>query len=362
MMTDRRMFRTLLAAGLAVLFAALPASVARAQDEAGEAPPANGSILIRKMDWVLSDMMRCIEELRRIQDPAAKRYLVEEMENILYEEVEFPLLYQQADNANALDVEVIGVTSDVVDAGEANPLAAKYAEAFALMGIARGYEGYAAAASDYIETAQSLYGNVLALKVRIDTYQDPKTLSQWMADARGSWGSTAPIRVTFYGRSVSQEVIDGLNLQNVRFQTEESVADHYLGVARHDFLNGIRRRIATDDVLHERRVNRFHIYLPGGSYRLVTRLSADYGNQVDVQTNPNRNHYLIETLEDGITLYPVNDVRELLEQLEREGAQEETGGGLTGSAPAEAPAGGEEATGEGTGPADAEPEGAPDGS
>lgn len=271
------------------------------------------SILIKKMEWVLSDMMRCIEELRRVEDNWSKRLLIEQLEEILYREVEFPLIYQQADNVDALDVAPIGASSDIIDSGEANPMAPMVAEAFALMGIAKGYEGYAAAATDYIDHAREIYADVLSVKMRIDSFQDPQTLGQWIADARGRWGATNPVRVTFYGKAVNQEVVDGLNIQTVSFQADENAEglDYHLHVARRDFLRGMRRQIVTNDLLTKRRKGSFSLYLPPGDYRLVTGLSQDVANAFEVHTNPNRNHCLIETLEVGIAVYPVPNIREL---------------------------------------------------
>jgi len=311
--------------------------------ETGKPAEAVFSLLLKKMEWVISDMVRCIEELRRIEDVNSKRLLVEQMEEILYREVEFPMLYQQADNVNALDVAPIGATSDVVDGGEASPLAPLYAQSFVLMGIAKGYEGYSAAASDYIERAREIYGDVLSIKVRIDSFQDPQTLGQWIADARGRWGATTPIRVSFYGKSISQEVVDGLNLENVQFQADlqERNTAYHLQVAKRDFLKGMRRYIVTDDPLTKRRDNRFAVYLPPGAYQMATGVTLEYGNAVEVHTNPNRNHYLIETLEEGIAVYPVPNVRELGKLLsgmdEAEGEEEiQAGGAMTGESPAEA--------------------------
>jgi hypothetical protein len=320
--------------------------------------PATNSLLIQKMNWVLSDMMRCIEELRNTEDIRSKRLLVEQVEEILYREVEFPLLYQQADNADALDVAPIGTTSDVGEAGEANPMATLYAEAFALAGIAKGYEGFAAAAADYMERAKAIYADVLAIQVKIDSFQDAKDLSQWIADARGNWGSTFPIRVEIYGKSVSQEVVDKLNLQNVRIQTDQKNIEnlnYYLFAAQRDFLTGMRRRIATDDILKAKRINRFALYLPKGKYKLITGVSVDYANEVEVSANPNKNYYLIETIESGITLYPVPNVREFKAMIDRgefEAKPAAEGPAETQEAPAqaeEAPAETEEA------PAEADP-------
>ena len=298
-----------------VLLAGVPTWAQNAIDPILVGDEAN-SLLIRKMNWVLNDMVRCIEELRRARDPQSRRYLVEEVEKILYDEVEFPLLYKQSDNASSLNVDPIGAVSDVADAGEVSPLATLYAEAFALAGIAKGYEGFSAAATDYITRAQEIYSDVLSLQVKIDSFQDAKALSKWMADARGRWGATLPLRVTFYGKSVSQEVVDGLGLENVMFQAEKPTIAYYLYAAKRDFLVGMRRKLATDDVLKRKRVNHFSIYLPPGHYRISTGVSADYGNDIEVYASATKNHYMIETIEDGIAIFPVTDIDSLMKDIE----------------------------------------------
>jgi len=290
--------------------AAEPAAVAAVEPAA----PSANSLIFSKLEWVISDMTRCIEELRLAADDKSKRLLVEQMEQMLYEEVEFPLWYQQADNADPLDVSNIGVASDVVDSGQANPLAPLYAEAFALMGIAKGYEGFAAAANDYISRAQRMYSDVLSIKVRIDSFAVPQELQQWVLDAQGRWGATNTVRITLHGKAVAQEVVDSLNLDKVQFATDppgRRESDYYLQVAESDFLHGMRRYVITDDLLTRKRSNVFQLYLPPGRYRLSTGVSPDYATLIEVHDNPNLNQYLVETLEQGIAVYPVPNAREL---------------------------------------------------
>jgi len=290
------------------------------------------SIMLDKIDWVINDMVRCVEELRRTQNQWDKRYLVEQVEETLYREVEFPMLYQQVvGNEKKMDVVPIGSTSDVTYGSDANPLAPKYAEAFALVGIAKGYEGYSAAATDYILRARDIYKDVLSLKVKLDSFEDYKTLSQWMADSRGTWGGTQAVRVTFNGKNVLQDVVDSLNMENVKFQANaksgEKIDDYYLYVAKRDFLKGLRTRIATDDPLKKDRENKFNIYLPPGKYKLFTSATADYGIDIEVQNDPNRNQFVVETIQNGIAVYPLAAMRGgeklLKEEKKKEQAPEE---------------------------------------
>ncbi|MDP8255345.1 MAG: hypothetical protein P9M14_06315 [Candidatus Alcyoniella australis] len=301
---------------LLVLGLLLPA-LALGQDEAAavEAPqPAEPDLMFLKLQWVLSDMVRCIEQLRVARDNRSKRLLVEQIEELLYEEVEFPLFYMQADSADPLDASNIGNISDVVDGGVASPLAPLYGESFALMGIAKGFEGYQAAANDYIQRAEAIYPDVLSLKVQDDSSRVPHELGQWLSDSKGSWGATSSIRLTFYGKALSQDVIDAITLDTVRVSSEQpgrKDLDYKLLVAEHDLLRGLRRYVITDDMLTHRRSNRFYLYLPPGTYRLTSGVSMDYGTTIQVHTNPNNNHFMVETLESGIAVYPVPNMREL---------------------------------------------------
>lgn len=276
----------------------------------GEPKQTVSQILLDKIDWVINDIVRCVEELRRTDNQWEKRYLVEQVEDIFYREVEFPMLYQQVKSGYRMDVVPMGSEADITYGTDANPLAPKYAEAFALVGIAKGYEGYSAAATDYILRAQNIYKDVLSLKVKIDSFEDYKTLNQWMADSRSRWGGTQAVRLTFSGKNVAQDVIDGLNVGNVKFQTGAAIDEYYLYVAKRDFLKGIRTRIATDDPMKKDRENKFYVYLPPGKYKLVTDVGGEYGIDIEVRNDPNRNQFIIETIQNGIAVYPMPAMRD----------------------------------------------------
>lgn len=322
---------------LAVIFFILLFSLAFAQQEQAtstEPKQVVSQILLDKIDWVINDIVRCIEELRRTDNQWEKRYLIEQIEDIFYREVEFPMLYQQVKNEYKMDVVPIGSEADITYGTDANPLAPKYAEAFALVGIAKGYEGYSAAATDYILRAQNIYKDVLSLKVKIDSFEDYKTLSTWMADSRSRWGGTQAVRLTFYGKNVAQDVVDSLHAENVKFQTSMEINEYYLYVAKRDFLKGIRTRIITDDPLKKDRENKFYVYLPPGKYKLVTNVGSEYGIDIEVKNDPNRNQFVIETIQNGIAVYPmpaIRDAEKLLKEQKKEGVPEQI----------EAPAGGE---------------------
>jgi len=298
-----------------------------AAPQGGDSVPVS-SVILDKLDWVISDMVRCVEELRRTKSQWERRYLVEQIEDLFIREVEYPMIYQQTTDEKSLNVIFTGGTADVTTGSEANPLAPKYAEAIALVGIAKGYEGFSAAATDYIIRAQNVYNDVMSIKIKIDSFEDYKTLSQWMADARGRWGGTRPVRVTFHGKSVTQDVVDKLNLENVDFQSagEEPVGDYYLYAAKRDFLRGMRMKIATDDPLKKNRINEFYIYLPPGHYKLFTNVEAGFGagTDIEVNRNPKRNQFIIETIQDGVAVYPMVGMRgtNVLEPIEEKAPPE----------------------------------------
>jgi hypothetical protein len=134
-----------------------PAPTPTPTPPAPEAKPAESTaaplLLNLNLEWVNSDICRIIEEIRRTPNQWDRRDMVEQIEEMIYKHVEYPLAFKQAEISDDKERERIGTTSDVVDAGAAHPLAPQIGEAFALYGIAKGYEGYAAAASDLIERA-----------------------------------------------------------------------------------------------------------------------------------------------------------------------------------------------------------------
>lgn len=285
---------------------------------AADAPPAEGiapdsfpQLLNLNLEWVNSDICRLIEELRRTDQPQEKRELVEQIEYLVYKHVEYPLVFKQAELSDSLDFERIGTTSDVVDAGSANPLAPLVAEAFALYGIAKGYEGYAAAANDQIARAKKIYPQVESLTIKIDNFEDRKTIKTWLSDTMGNWASTNAVRVTIHGKNVLQKAVDDLNGGNVAVAAPEGgVPEYYLLVAERDFLRGMQRYIVTDDQLTGRRPNEFFLYLPPGTYKLKMDTTERIPVELTVDADPDNNHYIIESLEEGLTCYPRPKVKQ----------------------------------------------------
>jgi len=297
----------------------LAAAYAWAQDEGGEsaepapdaaaapAPAENAfpQLLNLNLEWVNSDLTRLVEELRLAKTPWEKRDLIEQVEYLIYKHVEYPLVFKQAELSDQRDLERIGTTSDVVDAGSANPLAPLIAEAFALYGIAKGYEGYASAANDQIDRAKKIYPPVEDLTVKLDNFKDRQTIKTWITESMGNWASTNAVRVSVVGKSVNQQSVDKLTKNNLSFAAVgHDVSAYYLAVAQADFLRGLRRYIVTEDRLTTRRPNNFQFYLPPGKYALKTDVSNRVPVEFEVSSDPAKNIFIVESLEEAVTMYP----------------------------------------------------------
>ncbi len=312
--------QTLRIAFLVIALTALAALAAFAQD-AETADPATDDaataavtdaatipspmLLNLNLEWVNSDICRIIEELRRTKDPWQRRDMIEQIEYMIYKHIEHPLLFKQAESTDQLDLDRIGAVSDVVDAGTANPLSPLIGEAFALYGIAKGYEGYAAAANDWLKRAKAIYPTVEAVTVKIDTYQDRRPIREWMTESLGSWARTDTVRVTIHGKKVTQASVAKVTEEKITFVPKKgSVGKYYLHVASIDFQRGMQRYIVTSEKLTERRPNKFEIYLPPGKYIVGTGTSVEMPIVIKVSSDPSKNHFMVETLNDSITLYP----------------------------------------------------------
>ena len=264
------------------------------------------SLIQRKLEWVVSDMGRLLEEMRRIPRLEDRSHLVEDVEDILYRDVEFPLVYQtQARKV----VSTSGAPETVLPSGfvrEAeNPnLAGLFARAYALAGLARSYEGFPAAARDYLQTATTYETGVENEPVQIDTFGPPKTIREWLAEA-GETVREEPVQVTFFGKAVSQRVADQLDRENIRFESARTDIDYALAVAVRDFAKGIRRRLVTDDPVTRNRAGWFRLYLPPGPYRIVTGEAPEHTSRVIVGAAPEQNRFLVETAGEGLTVYSI---------------------------------------------------------
>ncbi|MDP8223121.1 MAG: hypothetical protein P9L99_07165 [Candidatus Lernaella stagnicola] len=314
----------ILTIGLALLL--VIASIGLAQDDGGDAddaPPAPVTdaapdvappapmLLNLNLEWVNSDICRLIEELRRTRDPWQKREMVEQIEYMIYKHVEHPLMFKQAERSARLDLDRIGTSSDIVDAGSAHPLAPLVGEAFALYAVAKGYEGFAAAANDWIKRAKAVYPTVEAVTVKIDTYQDRRPIRFWLTESLGNWARTDTVRVTIEGKNISQASVAKVMEQKVRFASQKGTAsDYYLAVAQADFLRGLKRYIVTTEKLTEQRPNRFEIYLPPGKYTMDTGSSGALPIEFKIVSDPSENRFVVETLSDSVTLYAKPEVGE----------------------------------------------------
>lgn len=299
--------RTVWTMGLALALAAVMAAMAFAQGEAPKGDP----IKIAYMRWLQNDIIRNVEEIRSAKDPWERRDLVEDIEEIIWERIEFPMSYQQAELTDMMDLGRIGVTSGVTEAREAVPEAPSIAVSYALLGIAKGYEGFGNAATDYFQKAKEIYPNVMSAAVSLDHSKDNRPLNEWINVSRAYWSTASTTRVTFYGKNVDQDVVDGLNNDEVAIIPSEPKASKYtIFVAKRDFVRGMKRYIMTSDTLKERRENKFSIYLEPGDYTLKTSITSTLPITFRVSRNFNENNFVIETMaQGGLTIYPIPDIR-----------------------------------------------------
>ena len=297
--------RALFLVALGVLvFASVRMRPALAQ-EAGE--NTDTSVIQRKLEWVVSDMGRLIEEMRRISRREDRSHLVEDIEDILYRDVEFPLVYQT--QARKVVAQGLDSPQDILPGGfarkaESPALAELFAKAYALAGLARSYEGFPAAAQDYLLTARKYAPQVEDLPVQIDTFGPQRPIRFWLAEARETV-SEEPIRVTFVGKAVSQQVADRLYRENIRFESLRTDMNYVLSVAARDFSKGVRRRLVTDDPITRNRAGWFRLYLPPGPYRIVTGDAPEHVSHIAVGTHPEQNRFLVETAGDGVTIFSI---------------------------------------------------------
>ena len=294
----------------------LPGAIA-AQDATGLDAKGRPMLEIMHYQWIHNDIIRNIEEIKRAKDPRERRDLVEDIEQIIYDKIEFPLSYRQAEISDTYDLDRIGVTSDVTEGKEASPVAPEIAQAYALLGIAKGYEGFGAAAHDLFEKAKRIYTNVMSMTVSLDHNQDTRTLSSWISASRGYWGNSTATRCTFYGKRVSQEVVDKINSDNMTITQNRKTPGYTEFVAKRDFINGLKRYIATDDTLKDRKINKFNIYLAPGSYVIKSEISSLMVVDFKVSRTVAENNYIVETLSDGVSIYPIPDIRVFEEEMKK---------------------------------------------
>jgi hypothetical protein len=117
------------------------------------------------------------------------------------------------------------------------------------------------------------------------------------------------VRVTFEGKDVRQDSLNKLSTSNFQVKTKgKNVNSYYLAVAQADFLRGIARYLVTSEPLTERRPNFFYLYLPPGKYELSTASSAFLPIEIEVKADPLKNFFIVETLQDSVTVYAKPDV------------------------------------------------------
>jgi hypothetical protein len=260
------------------------------------------SLLRNKIEWAVSDMTRMVEEIRRIDSIWSKRLLVEEVENILFREVEIPLYMYGDDFSKRVKKEELPKMTEL------------YARAFAIAGIARIFEGFSAAADTYLERAKLIYPDVANLSVKIDSFEAPKPIQDWIEEGRKREIPPQAVRVSFHAKnSFPQNILDKLGSETVRFQSGKG-QKYIMRVAAHDFLVGLFRRVSTDEVFTEKEDRQFYVYLPPGKYEIVITHPSEYKNQFQVHSDQANNHLIIEARQNSLSIYPspsIVDVKEI---------------------------------------------------
>jgi hypothetical protein len=147
------------------------------------------------------------------------------------------------------------------------------------------------------------------MAVSLDHNDDDRTLAAWISTSRGYWGKSTATRCTFYGKRISQEVVNSINSDNLIIVRKGKTPTYTEFVAKRDFVRGLKRYIITDDTLKERKKNFFQIYLPPGEYLLQTELGGQIVVDFLVTRSMSKNNYIIETMSSGIAVYPIPDIK-----------------------------------------------------
>lgn len=282
---------------------------------AAEGLPADTSILQKKIDWVVTDLTRLVEEMRRGDNPASRELLASDVEDILYRDVTFRLLYSRTGKSSQAEagkpVEKKNLTARLRDPH----LRPAYALAFAMAGLARAYEGYPAASAEYLEQARSLDPSILQRKVRIDSFEPERTVSEWLQEAREKAKGPEPFALHFYVRSLEKETVRNVNRYGIRFDTGRSGFDSFLSVAERDFLKGISRYSVAAMSRPSEKASGFTVFLPAGTYSVATGSEGEFQSRIRVDAKPDGNFFVLEGVSGGLVVYPVPTLESLEDSL-----------------------------------------------
>jgi len=94
-------------------------------------------------------------------------------------------------NANSLDKELM-------------------AKSLALLGIAKGYEGIGAAATDNFAKAREIFPNVMSMTACLGEKNNCKPIAELIANSTGYWGNSSATRVDVYGKRMKQSFANSL--------------------------------------------------------------------------------------------------------------------------------------------------------
>ena len=273
--------------------------------ENGRTEEGQTQLEIRKFKLIHNDIIRDIEAIRKAKEPRAKRDLVEDIEKIIYEEIELRFMKPvDMDPSSVLNGN--GAASYVV-AEEASSMASNIALAYAMLGIAKCYEGFKEAGEDIFAKAKRIYPDIMDFTVSMD-FRNNRPVKAWISDSQSFCEHSKTVRVTFYGKSVSQEVVEKTNSYNISLFHAESNNVYLENVGACDIIRGLNRYIKTGDVLDDRKANFFIIYLEPGKYVYKNNVYNKTEIPFKISKSRSSNIFTIETNTDGVAIAPILDV------------------------------------------------------
>jgi len=250
------------------------------------------SLLRSKIEWAVTDMVRLVEEIRRLDSLWQKRPLVENVEEILFKEVEIPLYMYGEDFSRRVKKEDLPKMTEF------------YARAFALAGMARVFEGFSSSSEVYFERAKQIFPDILNQSIKIDSFESPRSVQEWIDEGKKHENTVQTVRVTLHAKnSFSQVIFDNLKPENVELQGGSKGQEYIQYVAVYDLLMGLSRKVSTDELFADGEERQFFIFLPPGKYELVVKLPNGVKNKFQVFPDPANNHLIIESKQDGLSIY-----------------------------------------------------------
>jgi len=268
-----------------------------------------------KLKWIHNDIARNIELIRKAKEDNEKRYLVEEIERIIYQEIEQLYSFSYIKQADPDFVNSGGSAESPEE--ETSSFVSDIAKIYALLGLARGYEGTGAAAKDNFKLATKIYPAVMDLSVTLDHNSTSRSLASWISGGKSKWGKSDVVRVNLYGGTVSGEVAGMINTKNFFLLPVGKSPEYDEYVARRDMLNKIKRYIILDDNPDDSRPNKFSIYLAPGKYIIKSGTPTPVESEFKVSRADSSNNFVIETTPDGFSIAHIDDIRNFVSERQK---------------------------------------------